>query len=54
MAARPNGQGSKWIRRAKRLAIYERDWFRCVYCGEADASKLTLDHLVASEAGGLR
>lgn len=25
-------QGSKWIRKEKRLAIYERDGWRCVWC----------------------
>ncbi len=44
------GQGSKWIRPAKRLAIYIRDGFGCAYCGrdlkDADPSELNLDHLV--------
>ncbi len=47
--------GSKWIRRPKRLAIYRRDDFRCVYCG-ADGLEagfdLTLDHVTPRELGG--
>jgi len=50
--------GSKWIRDERRLAIYMRDSFSCVYCGAnlfADYSSddirercnVTLDHLVA-------
>jgi hypothetical protein len=52
-----NSNGSKWIRPEKRLAIYCRDQFACVYCsrngyrrriGNADGGAiLTLDHLVA-------
>lgn len=51
MAARgmENGkyQGSKWIRREKRLAIYIRDGFACAYCGNSveDGACLTLDHI---------
>ena len=49
-----NRNGSKWIRPAKRLAIYERDRFRCVYCGDGveDGVILTLDHVVPRELGG--
>lgn len=53
--ARKAGQGSKWIRRSTRLAIYHRDGFRCAYClrtAEEKGVGLTLDHLVACEAGG--
>ena len=51
MAARglANGkyQGSKWIRREKRLAIYLRDGLACAYCGAIieDGAGLTLDHI---------
>ena len=50
MAARGMGtkyQGSKWIRREKRLAIYLRDGLACVYCGATveDGAMLTLDHI---------
>ena len=40
-------QGSKWIRREKRLAIYLRDGLCCAYCGSTieDGASLTLDHL---------
>lgn len=55
MARRISGQGSKWIRPAKRLAIYIRDGLACVYCGataEHTAHALTLDHVLACELGG--
>jgi hypothetical protein len=54
MAGRIAGQGSNWIRKDKRLAIYMRDGCACVYCGiglEAGA-ELTLDHVLACELGG--
>jgi hypothetical protein len=58
MAARgkPNGkyQGSKWITRERRLAIYLRDGLACVYCGAAveDGAQLSLDHIVPHSEGG--
>lgn len=57
MAARGMGtryQGSKWIRREKRLAIYLRDGLCCAYCGQAveDGATLTLDHLTPYHQGG--
>lgn len=55
MAGRIAGQGSHWIKRAKRLAIYHRDGFACVYCGsgaEVGGLPLTLDHVLACELGG--
>ena len=40
------GQGSKWIRREKRFAIYARDSYTCVHCeGRFPRCLLTLDHL---------
>lgn len=42
--------GSHWIRPAKRLAIYARDGFCCVYCGSE--SKLSLDHVKPLALGG--
>lgn len=43
------GRSSKWIRREKRVAIYIRDGFRCMYCGEdlrdAKPHQMGLDHL---------
>lgn len=42
--------GAKWIRRDKRLAIYIRDDFECVYCGTTH--NLTLDHLKPRIRGG--
>jgi 5-methylcytosine-specific restriction endonuclease McrA len=52
--ARTRNQGSKWIRPAKRVAIYLRDGMACAYCGlhlEAGIV-LTLDHVVPCELGG--
>ena len=52
---RKTNQGSKWIRKSTRLAIYYRDGFCCVYCGAAGESSgvgLTLDHIAAQELGG--
>lgn len=51
-----NANGSKWIRRDKRLSIYLRDGFECGYCGRdlhrASAREVTLDHLLPRSAGG--
>lgn len=56
MAGGNNGQGSKWIRKDKRLAIYIRDGFACAYCGtdlrQADPRRVTLDHLTPRHHGG--
>jgi len=55
MAGRIKGQGSKWIRKDKRLAIYLRDGLACAYCGatvESSGAPLSLDHLVPCSAGG--
>lgn len=50
---RKAGQGSNWIRREKRLAIYLRDDYRCVYCWRDLATEIaTLDHVLACELGG--
>lgn len=44
-----NKQGSKWISKPARLAIYIRDGFTCLYCGRdlrnAKREEITLDHL---------
>lgn len=47
-------QGSKWIRREKRLAIYLRDGMACVWCRAAveEGVQLSLDHLVPFSQGG--
>lgn len=49
-------QGSHWIRPEKRLAIYLRDRFRCIYCLSdlhgADPRDLTLDHVRCHSDGG--
>ena len=46
----------RWIRAEKRLAIYLRDSFRCVYCcadlHDADPRDITLDHVRAKSDGG--
>lgn len=45
--------GSKWIRPERRLAIYHRDGFACVYCKRAaDDARLSLDHLRSRKRGG--
>ena len=45
-----------WIRTDKRLAIYLRDGFRCLFCCRdlhgADPTDITLDHLVCQADGG--
>ena len=45
-----------WIHRSKRLAIYLRDGFTCVYClrdlHRADPFEVTLDHLQPRSKGG--
>lgn len=54
-ARKANWQGMNWIRQEKRLAIYARDGFACVYCGHAaedDGEGLSLDHVLAHELGG--
>ena len=49
----PTGQ---WIRADKRLAIYLRDRFSCLYClrdlHDADPADITLDHLECRADGG--
>lgn len=54
MSGRIAGQGSNWIKRDKRLAIYLRDGNGCVYCSRGIESGvlLTLDHVVPCELGG--
>lgn len=49
-----NANGSKWIRPEKRLAIYHRDGFACIYCGATAESgaALSLDHVTPRELGG--
>lgn len=48
------GQGQKWIRNERRLALYLRDGLACCYCGSAveDGVRLTLDHLLPHSHGG--
>lgn len=41
--------GMNWIRQEKRLSLYMRDHFACLYCGkgvEDDNVVLTLDHVL--------
>lgn len=53
-------QGSNWIRRSTRLAVYTRDDHRCVYCqrkvragrGTNGSWAAHLDHVVPCELGG--
>lgn len=50
MKRKENWLGMNWIRQEKRLAIYRRDGFACVYCGST--VKLTLDHVIPHCEGG--
>lgn len=44
---------SQWIRTEKRKAIYERDEYRCVYCGNLVSEQTaSLDHLRPRELDG--
>jgi 5-methylcytosine-specific restriction endonuclease McrA len=48
---------ARWITPKKRLAIYLRDRFTCIYClrdlHDADCRDITLDHLIPrSDKGG--
>lgn len=47
---RQGWQGGKWITKERRLAIYIRDNFQCVYCGKllknAKPCDVTLDHII--------
>lgn len=53
MKCRKRGRKSGWIRRKKRLLIYARDDFKCVYCDrQFTRSDLTLDHVRARSNGG--
>ena len=54
---RANGKHSgHWISRQRRLAIYLRDNFTCVYClknlHDADPRDISLDHIVCRIDGG--
>lgn len=52
----PAANGGKWLRPAKRLAIYLRDNFRCSYCGKnlagIPAALRSVDHVVPIALGG--
>jgi hypothetical protein len=52
----PHQPVGRWIRVEKRLAIYLRDGFRCVYCMTdlhgADPRDVALDHLTPKADGG--
>lgn len=45
------GQGSKWIAKKRRQAIYARDGRRCVWCRK-QPEQLTLDHVQPRSLGG--
>ena len=49
-----NKHGSKWIRPEKRMAIYIRDGFDCVYCRGVVplGTDLTLDHITPRSLDG--
>lgn len=48
--------GHHWIRDEKRARIYERDGYRCVWCGvnvtAGPGASATLDHVIGRDAGG--
>jgi len=45
--------GSKWIAKKKRKAIYDRDNHTCAYCDNPVLDRnLTLDHVLPEELGG--
>jgi len=48
--------GADWIWRPRRFAIYERDAWTCLVCGESRAMRiangLSLDHVMPRSAGG--
>ena len=47
------GQGMKWIRMEKRLAIYFRDGLACCWCGSTcEQDVMTLDHCTPHSLGG--
>lgn len=53
------GNGSKWISRERRLRIYERDGWRCVWCmchvhptAACGSIQATLDHIIPRCKGG--
>ena len=52
----PHQPVGRWIRPVKRLAIYLRDGYQCVYCNVdlrgADPREVNLDHVVAKSEGG--
>ncbi len=51
--ARKQNQGSSWIAKSTRFAIYHRDNFQCVYCGnKVKIGTAHLDHVQAQEKGG--
>jgi hypothetical protein len=50
-----NAAGTKWIRPEKRVRIYARDGWACLWCGRRRAEleePLTLDHFLSRDAGG--
>jgi 5-methylcytosine-specific restriction endonuclease McrA len=55
-AKSPHQPTGQWIRKEKRLAIYLRDSFRCVYCQkdlrDADPRDIHLDHVLPKSDGG--
>ena len=54
-ARSPHQPTGCWIRAEKRLAIYLRDRFTCLYClrdlHDADPRDITLDHIVCQSNG---
>lgn len=47
----PRVSRRKWTQE-ERDVVYERDGYRCVYCGEREREQLVLDHAVPLARGG--
>jgi 5-methylcytosine-specific restriction endonuclease McrA len=58
MARSPKERGitmGEWIAKKRRLSLYERDQYKCRYCGKDlknDSGNLSLDHVVPKSKGG--
>jgi 5-methylcytosine-specific restriction endonuclease McrA len=50
MSRKAHWQGMNWLRKDKRIAIYMRDKWQCVYCNSHDT--LSLDHIQPVSKGG--
>jgi 5-methylcytosine-specific restriction endonuclease McrA len=55
MTTRTNLNGSNWLSKGKRDAIWKRQGGVCIYCGEAPkgAKSRHIDHVIARNLGGI-